>query len=201
MALLTPKFRGSYLNLFKPRANQLNGKLEYSVEAILAPGDEKSPTFQKLVAAVEAAKEKKWGPNRAVWPKNIRTPFKNQGDKAKTIVAADGSQKTVLPEPYKAGAVYLTLKSEQKPAVVDENLQPVIDPSKVYAGCYLIASVNAKAYDANGNRGVSLYLNNIMFAGDGDPLGSRSTPETDFAPIAGANQATVQPTAAADLFG
>lgn len=219
MSLLTPKFRCSYPNLFKPRLNKLNGKLEYSVEALFAPGDEKHPAFQKIIAAVEAAKEKKWGPNRELWPRakdsfgklipnakpgsGIRSPFKNQGDKAKTIVAADGSQKTVLPEPYKAGDIYLSLKSEQKPAVVDENLQPVIDPSKVYAGCFLVASLNVKAYETGGNCGVSLWLNNVMFAGDGDPLGSRSTPETDFAPIAGLSGVGSQaaPTAAADLFG
>ncbi len=62
-------------------------------------------------------------------------------------------------------------------------MQPIIDPTDYYAGCWSIASVNAYAYDTKGNRGVSFGLVNLQKVGDGDPLGNRAKAEHDFSPI------------------
>lgn len=198
--LITPQFRVSYPSVFKPRLNDLNGKMEYSVEALFAKG-EKLDALQK---AVEEAIVEKWGQTAKAekdtqgnWGLSIsgklvtvvkdgktltapfRIPFKNQGDKEK-----DG----VLPPAYEKNAVFISLKSQQKPGVVDQNVQPIIDGSDFYAGCYAQASVNASAYEQKGNRGVSIYLNNIQKVKDGDPLGSRGSPQSDFAAVEGAEK-------------
>ncbi len=110
-------------------------------------------------------------------PVPFRLPFKDQGDKEK-----DG----VLPEPLEKGAAFLSLKSRNKPGVVDQNVQAILDESEFYAGCYAQASVNPKGYDNAGNRGVSIYLNNIQKVREGEALGSRARPQDDFAKVEGA---------------
>lgn len=178
MATLTPVFRVSYPSVFKPRLNKLSGKEEYSLEALfplekdMSSDDKKA--LQGLKKAVEEAVINKWGPEKAKWPKNIRLPFKMQDEK---------ENEEGLRAPYQKGAMFLRLKSDLKPGLVDQNVNDIIDTSDFYPGCYARASVNAFAYDQAGNRGVSLSLANIQKVKDGDPLGGRTKPEHDFAPI------------------
>lgn len=170
----TPKFRVSYPTVFKARKNDLNGKDEYSVQALFAPDAD----LTMLKKALEKAIVDMWGADKAKWPKNLRNPFRDQGDRAKDV-----NGKMVLPNGYVEGAKYLNLKSTKKPAVVDKNVQAIIDEPEFYAGCYAIASVNSYAYDQLGNKGVSFGLVNIQKVADGEPFGNRTTPEQDFAPI------------------
>jgi len=92
-----------------------------------------------------------------------------------------------LPAGYESGAIFMNLKSETKPGVVDQNVEDIIDPAQIYAGCYAQATVNAYAYDFKGNAGVAFGLGNIQKTRDGDPIGGgRTRAKDDFAPIAGA---------------
>lgn len=170
----TPKFRVSYPNVFKARRNDLSGKDEYSLIALMPKGAD----LAKLKEVAQKAIVDKWGADKAKWPANLRSPFRDQADRAKNV---DG--KMVLPAGYEAGAIFLNLKSSQRPGVVDQNVQDIIDETQFYAGCWAIASVNAYAYDNKGNRGVAFGLNNIQKVKDGEPLGNRARPESDFAPV------------------
>ncbi len=67
-----------------------------------------------------------------------------------------------------------------KPGLVDASLQAIIEPSEFYAGCYARATINAYAYDRNGNRGVAFGLRNIQKIKDGDSFGGGSKAENDF---------------------
>jgi hypothetical protein len=167
--IITPSFRVSYPNVFKPKRNELNGKDEYSLVALFPKGADLS----QLKAAAMAAIEKKW-PNPATRPQNIRTPFRKHEDRIK-----DGK----LPAGYEAGGIYINLKSSVKPGVVNQQVQDIIDPQDFYAGCYARAAVTAFAYDQKGNRGVSFGLQNLQKVKDGDPLGSRTLATDDFAPL------------------
>jgi hypothetical protein len=174
--VITPEFRVSWPKVLKPELNKLSNKEEYSVQALFPKGTDLS----KLKAAAKAATEAKWGTDSAKWPKNLRLPFKEQTE---TRVNLEG--KTVANPGHVNGAVYLSLKSTQKPGVVDQNVQPIMSESDFYSGCWAIASINAKAYDQAGNRGISFYLQNIQKTKEGDPLTGRMKPETEFAAIAG----------------
>lgn len=185
--LNTPTFRVSYPNVFQAKKNDLNGKDEFSVVALFPKGADLS----QLIAAAQKAIVDKWGPDKSKWPANLRSPFRKQQEKAKDV---DGKQ--VLPPGHEEDAVFLNLKSQQRPGVVDQNVADIIDQSQFYAGCYARASVNAYAYDQKGNRGVSFGLGNIQKVKDGEPFGNRAKPEQDFAPIEGAAQAA--PAASAD---
>jgi hypothetical protein len=174
---VTPIFRVSFPNVFKPRFNTLSKKDEYSVVALFKKGED----LNALKAAAHEACVKKWGPDQAKWPKNLKNPFKDQGDTAKEGVLHDG---------YEAGAIMMTYKSDSKPAVRDaSNTDYVTEPSKFYAGCYARASVFALAYDVNGGRGVTFLLNHLQFARDGEPFSGRPPVESAFEPIEGADSA------------
>lgn len=187
MALVTPEFRVSYPKVFKPEMNKLSNQMEYSLIALFKKGEDLS----KLKKAAEEAIAQKWGPDKTKWPKNLKNPFRDQSDKAKDI---DG--KRVLPSGHEEGAVFLTLKTKQKPAVVDEQVQPIMDETQFYAGCYARAAVSVYAYDQAGNRGVSFGLTSIQKLRDGEPFSGRPTPEQSFTPVANSSV-----NSASDLFG
>lgn len=169
----TPKFRASYPKLFKPEKNDLNGKMEYSVVALFKKGEDLS----KLKNACEQVLIDEFGADKSKWPKNLKSPFRDQADKEK-----DG----VMPPGYEAGALFVTLKSIHKPGVVDKNVQPIMDEAEIYAGCFLHATVRPYYYDQKGNKGIALGLQNIQKLEDGDPIGGgRAKAESEFAPVEG----------------
>lgn len=171
---VTPIFRVSYPNVFKPKFNSLSKKDEFSLQALFKKGEDLS----KLKAAAAEACSEKWGPDQKKWPTNLKNPFRDQSDRAKEGVLPDGCE---------AGAIFMTFKGTTQPAIRDmANTSFITEPSKFYAGCYARASVFALAYDVNGGRGVTFLLNHLQFAGDGQPFSSRPSVESAFAPIEGA---------------
>ena len=165
----TPEFRVSFPNVFKPRKNDLSGKEEYGVVALFPKGTDLTPLKN---AAAEAAK-KKWGDKI---PNNLKSPFRDQGDREK-----DG----VLPNGYEKGATFINLKSTTAPGVVDltKGNRPIENPADFYAGCYAVATIEVFAYDQKGNRGISFGLGNIQKTRDGEPLGGRAPAAADFKPV------------------
>ena len=64
--------------------------------------------------------------------------------------------------------------------MVDKNVQPILDQSEVYSGCYGRISVNFYGFNSNGNRGIAAGLGNIQKLRDGESLGGRTSAEDDF---------------------
>lgn len=186
----TPEFRVAFPAVFKPKRNDLNGKDEYSLVALFPKGADLSG----LKKAAQEALEKKFGADKAKWPKNLRSPFRDQGDREKE----NDEGVMTLPQGYEKGAIYLNLRSGQRPGVVNHNVEDIIDESEFYGGCWARASVNAYAYDQKGNRGVAFGLGNIQKLKDDDAFGNRTKPEEDFAAVA-APEASAN-TSAGDLF-
>ncbi len=109
---MTPEFRASYPNLMRAKRNDLNGKDEYSVVALFP----KDADLSKLKALAQEALEKKFGKDQKGWPANLRSPFRDQSDRAKTDPETG---KRVLPPGHVEGAKYINLKTERKPGVVN----------------------------------------------------------------------------------
>lgn len=187
--IITPEFRASYVHITKPNYNKLAKKDEYSVEARFAKG----ANLSALQAAAQAALEEKFGADKTKWPKNLRNPFRDQADKVKII---DG--KEVLPDGYERGAIYMNLRTAQRPGVVDSKVQPILDESQIYSGCYMRATVNAYAYDQGGNRGVAFSLVNLQKMRDGEPLSGRMKAEDSFSAVNDGSE--TEATSAVDLF-
>ena len=186
----TPEFRVAFPQVFRPKRNDLNGKDEFSLVALFPKGADLTP----LKEAAETAMIKKWGPDQKKWPKPLRSPFRDQGDREKI---KDG--KATLPQGYEKGAIYLNLRSNQRPGIVDQNVQDIIDEADFYGGCWARASINAYAYDTAGNRGVAFGLGNVQKLRDGDAFGNRTKPEDDFSPVANSDTDATTGTAS-DLF-
>ena len=179
-AVLTPEFRVSYPNVFKPQKNDLNGKMEFSLVALFPSNADLSA----LKKAAEACIVEKWGPDKNKWPANLRSPFRKNKERWKTV---DGKQ--VIPQGYEdPEGVFITLKAneDRRPGVVDQNVQDIIEPRDFYAGCFARTKARPYAYEQKGNRGVSFGLGNVQKVREGDPLGGGMTKASDdFAPVAG----------------
>ena len=81
--------------------------------------------------------------------------------------------------------ILLNANSKQAPQVVDRNVQPILDQSELYSGCYIRASVTFYAYNSNGNKGIAAGLGNIQKVRDGEPLGSRMNAKDEFDAVDG----------------
>ena len=146
--------RFSYLHCWEPEAIN-GGEPKYSV------------SIKKIQAAVEAAKQEslsKWG---GKIPPNLKLPLR------------DGDIDRPEDEAYK-GCYFFNANSRQAPQVVDKQVQPILDQTEVYSGCYGRISVNFYGYNSNGNRGVAAGLGNIQKLKDGEALSSRTNAEDDF---------------------
>lgn len=178
---LTPYFRVSYPNVFRAKKNDLNGKDEFSLVAIFPKGEDLS----RLKKAAQEVIEAKWGTDKKKWPKNLRSPFRLHDEKA--VENDDGSK--VYPMGMEEGGIFINMKSSQRPGLVNGKNEDIIDESEFYAGCYARATVRPYTYDNKGNTGVAFGLQNVQKWKDGDPLGSRTKAQDDFAPIEGADDA------------
>jgi hypothetical protein len=77
--------------------------------------------------------------------------------------------------------MFVNANSTTPPQVVDADLQPILDASEVYSGCYARVSVSFYAFNTNGNKGIACGLGNIQKLRDGEPLGgNRISAEDDF---------------------
>ena len=184
--ILTPRARASYVYVFRPqKPMQVGQEAKYSVVLLFDPGAD----LTAMKAAAGQCVIEKWGPDKDKWPKNLKSPFRDQGEKD-----ADG---------YVKGAIFVTATSKLKPGCVKRvngELHDIIEEKDFYSGCYCVASVRPFAYDANGNRGVSFGLQHVMKIADGEPLGGRTKPTDAFKSVLDEADATAPAGATAGIF-
>ena len=77
-------------------------------------------------------------------------------------------------------AYFVNANSTTAPQIVDRAVQPLLDRSEVYSGCYARVSINFYAFNSNGNKGVACGLGNIQKVRDGEPLGGKTSAADDF---------------------
>ena len=158
--------RLSYANIWELKAINEGGEAKYSVSVIIPKSDKK--TLKAISDAIDAAIEAgigKFGgkkPNK----KQIKLPLRD-GD-----IERDD-------EAY-ANSYFLNANSKTAPQIVDQKVQPILDRSEVYSGCYARVSLNFYAFNTNGNKGIAVGLGNIQKVRDGEPLGGRSNAADDF---------------------
>ena len=159
--VMTPEFRVSFPAIFQ--AVSFEGKPpKYKLNMMFPKGT----NLDAMKVIAKAAIEKKW-PDEATRPKGLRNPFRD-GD----------IEKPDWPE-Y-ADTIFVSASSKMKPGLVDQNVQPIIEESEFYAGCYARATVTAFPYDVKGNKGVAFGLQNVQKTKDGEPFSGREKPEDEF---------------------
>jgi hypothetical protein len=166
----TGKCRASYVNVFKPRLNEQNGQMEYSMCLLVPKSD--TVTMNKIKAAAKAAIEDKWGSKP---PKGLAMPW-HDGDGAKPNGGEYGEECH--------GHYVINLKSKDLPGVVDQNTQPLTDPTSFVSGDYCRITMRAFGYD-NKRIGVSFGLNNIQLWAKGEPLSGRKAAKDEFDSLEG----------------
>lgn len=169
--VITGRVRFSYANVFKPRAANEGQEPKYSV-CLLIPKRDKA-TLQKVRDACEAARLGSADKFNGKVPETLKLPIHDgDGD-----MPNGGEYGPECKEHWVVNA-----SSREKPGVVDQDKQEILDSTEFYSGCYGRASVNFYAYNVNGNKGIGAGLNNVQKLADGDPLGgNRSKAEDDFA--------------------
>ena len=160
MALTTGKVRLSYAHIWQPQTPQGGGEPKYSVTILIPKSD--VATLNAIYAEMESVKQagisSAWGGNL---PPIVKIPL------------YDGDGVRPSGEPFGEeckGHMVITASSKTQPAVVDLNVQPVLNQADVYSGCYARVNINFFAYNQAGNKGLGCGLNCIQKIADGEPL-------------------------------
>lgn len=149
------------------------GNPKFSTAIIFAPGTDMSGLEAAANAAADAAYP---GKGIAMLKSGaLRSPFRRDCE-AKN---------------YKNCAVFMNVRTENKPGAVF-NYRDSSDPTKaakipddkitdeLYPGVQAKLSLNAFAYNQDGNKGVSFGLNNVQKIGEGERLDGRAAAEDEF---------------------
>ena len=170
-------FKGITGEMVEDKKNPGQKKRVWSSLILLPKEDEK--TVSKIKSVINAVAREKWGENI---PKALKISFRD-GDKEGKGGLPEGVE--VGTEPY-AGHYFFNAKSERGVKVLDQKVQPILDPTKVKSGDYAVVSVNVYAWDNVNGKGISFSLGIVQLHHEGEELGGSSHSTKDFAPIAGA---------------
>lgn len=163
--VITGPFILSYPHLFTPRSSQqvqvdADGKplpvqLQYDCELLIYKS---SPTCNKVlsdlsVAMTAAAQAAGNFPANPKWP---------------GVTDAHGRESYVGPPAWR-----LSCRSKSRPTLRRHpDLQPIMDPEELYAGCIVHAFLRANAFKKPTGSGISWFLNGIVKLADGPRLAS-----------------------------
>lgn len=166
--VVTGKVRLSYCHLFEAHSSFEGNDPKFST-VILVPKTDKK-TIRAIKAAQQAALENgKSSKFNGTIPKNWKNTFR------------DGDEEADLEKnPEYEGHYFMTVSNNTRPGIVDAQVRPILDQTEVYSGCYARVSINAFAFSASGNKGVSFGLNHVQKMADGEPFGSFTKAEDDF---------------------
>lgn len=167
--VVTGEVRLSYAHLFEPWSSDPEKQApKYGCVLLIPKADKKTlRSIEAARAEAERAGKAKFG---AAW-----------GKKELKFTLRDGDEEADLESnPEYEGHMFMNVSSNTRPGIVDRQVQPILDSTEVYSGCYARVSINAFPYSAQGNHGVSFGLNHVQKLRDGDFLGGRSRAEDDF---------------------
>lgn len=140
--VVTETVRLSYAHIWEP-ASINGGDEKYSVSLIIPKSDTK--TIKAIQDAVEQAKQDGKAKFGGKIPANLKLPLR------------DGDIERPDDEAY-ADSYFINANSKDKPQIVDTKVQPILDRSEVYSGCYARVSISLYAFNTNGNKGIACGL-------------------------------------------
>ena len=83
------------------------------------------------------------------------------------------------------GWTFANFATTTQPGIVDRKARPILKESEVYSGMRARVTYAPWAYDKEGNKGVTLLLNNVQKIAEGERLSGRPDAEDDFEPVEG----------------
>lgn len=154
---LTGPVRLSFPDLFVlPQASADNQNPKYGSILIFPPDTDFSIFYEEYNKVAAAKFADKYDATSQQYY-GIRSPFRDQGEKAKF-------------SGFTPGTPFITATSKFKPPVIDNRQNPIVDQSKVYAGVWAICSINAYSYHDPKNSGIAFGIQSVMIIGDDESL-------------------------------
>lgn len=177
--LYLPNVRISYPHLFQPRAVRQGDTPKFGCQLLIPVN---APAYPENQIPGNSLVEQLWNARHKIVQDEMGgiAPTNPQ----KELPCKQGDL-LVQQHPEYAGFWVLSANSTTAPHVVDENVQPVMDQSKIYAGCFVNASIGLFVYD-NMGKGIAAGLNGVQFARDGERLDGRPAAGDLFQAIPGA---------------
>lgn len=170
--ILTPEFRVSYPHLFKP--NAMKGSTpKYSITMLF----KKTADLSVMKLAMKHAKIDEFG-SKENWPDDLASPV------------VDGDlPKYADKEGYKGHwAIKATSNEASKPGLVDLDVEPILEQSEFYPGCYARAQVFARVWEfpeGSGRYGIQFILDHVQKTKEGKAFGGKKSAKEVFDPISG----------------
>ena len=165
--LITPEATLSFPVLFTPRPRSEGSKPVFSCALLFDKKAQATPEYKAMQQACLKAFKDKFADASM---KGASFPFKDAGEKDYAG--------------YNEGDTFINPWSEQRPGIVDAQVQDVIDQSLVYAGMKVRASVAPFAWANSGKKGVSFGLNHLQLMKDGTRIDGRISASKAFSAIA-----------------
>jgi hypothetical protein len=182
--ITTPPFVLSFPVLTEPKPDMYgNPPLKYSVKMMWSKDISGADLekFNAMQAAIQKAAKEAFGDKDGRIPKSLKLPIRD-GDEAEST--------------YSHGYWTANAKTQRKPGVVDQTCRLMTDDDvneKLYSGAICRATVLISTFEAKGQKGVNLFLQNIQLLGAGTKIGGGARdPGSDF-------EATETSEAAADF--
>lgn len=148
--------RGAILSfpaLFEPKAGPGGKSPKFGGTFVLPKGTDLTVAKRALLVAPQ----KKWG----VTPEKAAEIIRSQRN---PVFRDDQNEKYGYPE----GSVTIRARSSTRPGVVSNFKGPdnkpllITNPEEIYSGAIVAVSLFAGAYDVEGSKGVTFYLNNVQ---------------------------------------
>lgn len=168
--------RLTFPNLLAPREAKKGGDEDgssgkFGAALLFPPGTDFQIFQEEWIREAKSAFPKNWIDGQ---PTGLHAPFHDQ------------AEKTVGHKPllgYTPGAIYFNTTSSFKPQIVDANMNPVVDKTRIYPGVWAFVSLNVYHY-SNKKTGVGFGLQSVMLIADDTRLGGGgSDPHKDFGGI------------------
>jgi len=183
-SIILPEARANYCFLTKPRKNTRRPDAEPAYSVLLAfDKDEIDDTegFKELKAAMLTLAREKVGDNALKLLKTgrIANPIRDGSE----IVDKNGDEIEDFENCY-----VMTARRRADlgpPGLVDAKVRPITDPTEIYSGMRCIVSVNPFWYEVEGKRGIGIGLNNVQKVADGERIGGKPDPKSEFKSLKG----------------
>lgn len=169
MKLSLKNVRLAFPQLFTAKADK-NGNLKFSATLIFAPDH---PAYKAIKAAEQEVGLEKWKDKWKGIEKQIATKDR--------MALHDGDAK----EQYDgyAGNYFVNASNKVRPLAIDRDKSALSEEDgKLYAGCFVNASIELWAQDNEHGKAINCSLRGVQFASDGDAFaagGSASEDEFD----------------------
>lgn len=151
----------------KPRMkSDPNSKPGFYTTILFPPGVDFAPIMEDINKVLQSDFAGKWNGQEYV---GLKYPLKDQREKSNL-----GG--------YTPGCFFANISTNIKPAIVDVQGNPIVDETQIYAGAWVLASVNIYVSGkGTPNHGPRIGLQSIMKVADDKPLAGGSVdPKTQF---------------------